>query len=208
MKHVEGKITKDTKLLGRKEILLEHMKGKTLDIGCGEGELLIKATLLGHDIIGIDHSPKEIETAKKTAVLSKTKINIKLASVEALPFEENTFDTIIMGELIEHLTNIKSTINYVLKFLKPGGQLLITTPAGFAHVDVDHINFFFTEKTYEIIEKLWVLQWMPQMICMTHNAIAIDKLLKKMGHKFSIHEFEYGDSKYKSLDYFIIIKKE
>ena len=207
MKHVEGPITRNTKLLGRKEKLLNNIKGKCLDIGCGEGELLIKATLLGHDIIGIDSSLREIEVAKKTALISGVEINIKHGYIEDLPFEKDQFDTIIMGEVIEHLPNVGETVKRVLTFLKDGGQLLITTPAGFAHADADHKNFFFKREVMEKLSKYWVFDFLPKMWLSIHRIVILDNFFDPISDDVSIEEIEYGDSKHASLDFFIKVKK-
>jgi len=207
MKHVKGIITKETKLLGRKEKLLKNMKGKILDIGCGEGELLIKATLLGHDIRGMDRSRKELDIAHKTASLSNVHINTVLGSTENVAFEHESFDTIVMGEILEHLENPFEVIEYVLTFLKPGGKLLITTPSGFAHPDADHKNFFFTDKAVQTLDKYWVFDFLPHMWIRIHRIIIIEQFLNDISGKCTVEEIEYGDSKHKSLDLFITIEK-
>ena len=208
MKHVEGVITKETKLLGRKEILIKHMTGKILDIGCGEGELLIKSTLLGYDITGIDASLEEIETAKETAKLSNANIKILHKNLENLDFEKESFDTIIMGEVIEHFLYPKEIIEYVLQFLKPNGKLLITTPSGFAHPDADHKSFFFTDKALNLINKYWIFDFLPAMWLRIHTIYNINDLLNKLQNvKTTLEEIEYGDSQHPSLDLFIIINR-
>jgi 2-polyprenyl-6-hydroxyphenyl methylase/3-demethylubiquinone-9 3-methyltransferase len=207
MKHIEGKITIDTKLLGRKELLLDNIKGKTLDIGCGEGELLIKATLFGHDIIGVDRSQDELNIANETAELSGVQIRTICADVNKLPFEPETFDTIIMGEIIEHLENPIETLKYVITFLKKGGQLLITTPAGFAHSDADHKNFFFAREVIERLNKYWILDYLPSMMFKIFKFIPIDDFFKELNMETLIEEKEYGDSNHPSLDFFIKVIK-
>jgi len=207
MKHVKGKITKETKLLGRKERILDNIKGKTLDIGCGEGELLIKATLLGYDIIGMDRSFKELAEAKETAKLSNVNINTILGYVENMPFKKETFDTIIMGEILEHLEYPAETVKYVLEFLKPSGKLLITTPSGFAHPDADHKNFFFTDAAFHQLNKYWVFDFLPFMWLKIHKIIIIEELLNNINGKCTAEEIEYVDSKHESLDLFITITK-
>jgi len=207
MKHINGAITKDTKLLGRKEILLNEMKGKILDIGCGEGELLIKATLLGYDIVGMDRSENELDVAKETAKLSNIDISTVLGSIENIPFKKETFDIIVMGEILEHLENPLKSLQYVLEFLKPDGKLLITTPSGFAHPDNDHKNFFFTEEAFHKVNKYWIFDFLPTMWLRIHKLIIIEQLLNEISEECTMEEIEYGDSKHESLDLFITIKK-
>jgi len=206
MKHVNGAITKDTKLLGRKEIILPHLKGKILDIGCGEGELLIKATLLGHDITGLDRSAKELTIAHETAKLSGVEIKTNGGDIENMEYGAETFDVVIMGEIIEHVFDPVADIEKVLEIVKPGGKLIITTPSGFAHYDSDHKNFFFTLEEATLLSKLWIFEMLGGnfRIC---KKIVVEKFFPLFGYKFNIKEIEYNDSKCPSLDLLIIIEK-
>ncbi len=45
-----------------------------------------------------------------------------------LPFKENSFDLIIMQDVIEHLYDINDAINEIYRALKPGGFIYISTP--------------------------------------------------------------------------------
>ena len=206
MKHVEGAITKDTKLLGRKEVIIPHLDGKILDIGCGEGELLIKTTLLGYNIIGMDRSKRELAVAHKTAKESGVKINTIVADIENMSFEKEFFDTVVMGEIIEHLLDPVEDIKRVLKFIKPGGKLIITTPVGFAHYDSDHKNFFFTLEEANFLNKIWIFEMLGGNFRVCKN-IVVEKFFPLFGYKFTVEELEYKDSKHPSLDFLIIIKK-
>jgi ubiquinone/menaquinone biosynthesis C-methylase UbiE len=45
-----------------------------------------------------------------------------------LSFKENSFDLIILQDVIEHIPDVKLLINEVLRVLKPGGIVYISTP--------------------------------------------------------------------------------
>lgn len=45
---------------------------------------------------------------------------------------DTTFDTIVAGEVIEHLTDPGSFLRHIGKHLKPGGRLVLTTPYAFS----------------------------------------------------------------------------
>ena len=206
MKHVEGPITKYTELLARKEIVLHHLTGKILDIGCGEGELLIKATLLGHDITGMDRSKKELEIAHATAKISNVKIKTINSDIDNMEFAPETFDVVIMGEIIEHLLDPFEDVKRVLEIIKPGGKLIITTPSGFAHFDSDHKNFFFTAIEGDILNKLWVFEILGGNFKYC-KVIVVEKFFSMFGYEHTIQEMTYGNSNHPSLDFFITIKK-
>ncbi len=106
---------------------------KVLDIGCGRGELVLWAAAKGADAVGIDYSLDAIKLAqlalKKRKKELKGKASFQLVDGNELKYPSNTFDLVIMTEILEHLypeeqAKITKNIN---KILKPGGQLFFHT---------------------------------------------------------------------------------
>ena len=55
--------------------------------------------------------------------------NQKKGNIEdGLPYEDRFFDTIYMGELIEHLSSLKSVLSEISRVLKDGGVFILDTP--------------------------------------------------------------------------------
>ena len=46
----------------------------------------------------------------------------------ALPFEDNTFDSILCTEVFEHVEQLDAVITELYRVLKPGGRMIVTTP--------------------------------------------------------------------------------
>ena len=57
--------------------------------------------------------------------------NVEIGDAHRLQYESR-FDTIILGELIEHLQNPGECIVGCIRALKPGGRIIITTPNAFS----------------------------------------------------------------------------
>lgn len=97
-----------------------------LDIGCGRGELLSACREKGGVPVGIDYSSAAITISKR----GKENPNLIQASATALPFREETFDKVIMLDIVEHLsaTDLMICLRDVKRVLKTGGQVLIHTP--------------------------------------------------------------------------------
>jgi SAM-dependent methyltransferase len=65
-----------------------------------------------------------------------------------LPFAEGAFDSIYVGQVLEHLDDERAVIAEALRVLAPGGRLIISVPRGHAcsgDGDADHVNFYDSE---------------------------------------------------------------
>lgn len=118
--------TRMRKILG----IVSHYSGKRiLDVGCATGYLGEKLKNRGNYVVGLDISPLAVDQAKKR--LDEAFV-YNLGSDETFPTKEK-FDLIIMSEVVEHLFSPKKAINRLKHQLKPGGELLISTP-NFLHI--------------------------------------------------------------------------
>lgn len=97
-----------------------------LDIGCGDGRVLktLKKNSPLWRLYGVDVSEPNVEA------LVREGFNIYLTDVnlEKLPFQDNSFDLIMMLNVIEHLVDPDNALSEAYRILKKGGLLLVTTP--------------------------------------------------------------------------------
>jgi 2-polyprenyl-6-hydroxyphenyl methylase/3-demethylubiquinone-9 3-methyltransferase len=100
---------------------------RVLDFGCGNGSLLARFTDCGFELHGVDASKSGILQAR----LHHRAIAFHLADVTApLPPDlvQASFDAIVCTEVVEHVFEPRKLLRNIFALLKPGGQLLITTP--------------------------------------------------------------------------------
>ena len=107
-----------------KMIEKNNKKGsKFLDIGCGSGEISKHYMDLGFDVKGIDFSEKAISLA------SRLGINADVMDVDSgLDFEDNSFDLILAGDVVEHVFDPIFMLKEVGRILKPQGSFYATIP--------------------------------------------------------------------------------
>jgi ubiquinone/menaquinone biosynthesis C-methylase UbiE len=103
---------------------------RVLEVGCGTGEIALRAKARAGphgSVAGIDPSPEMIAVARQKAARANLDIDYRVASVEALPFADATFDVVISSLMMHHLPDdLKPrTLAEIRRVLKPGGRLLI-----------------------------------------------------------------------------------
>lgn len=119
--------------------VIEKFKPKSvLDVGCARGYLVKSFIDLGINAYGIDISAYAINNS-----LSEVREKLRVCDIEEenLPFNDNTFDVIIMTEVIEHLKRYDVAIQEIKRVLKSDGIVYLTTPTPREkHHDPTHIN--------------------------------------------------------------------
>jgi len=113
------------RLVKYKELLSEYTKenAKVLDIGCYTANLydMLPSCI---DYLGIDFDDEALKIATQKGANVK-KVNFENDSID---LEENYFDIIIIGEVLEHLINPQAMIDNVKRLLKDNGIVLISLP--------------------------------------------------------------------------------
>lgn len=116
--------------------------GWLLDYGCGEGALLEVVKDYCDEAHGVDVDAAAIAEARKRCPTCRFDV-IGLDGRTSYPDE--SFDTVTLIEVIEHVPDERATLNEVARLLRPGGRLLLTTPhAGLlTFLDPGNLKFVF-----------------------------------------------------------------
>lgn len=104
-------------------------KDHVLDIGCGGGATLgrlSKRVLEGH-LTGVDYSAVSVKLSGQTNAedIAKGKMEVLEASVEKLPFEDETFDKIVTVESFYFWPDPAENLKEVRRVMKKGGMFLL-----------------------------------------------------------------------------------
>ena len=111
------------------KILSQNLKGKeqldVLDVGCGAGILAESLASSGYRVVATDPAVKNIKIARHHAAEMGLAIDYHEGLIEQLDF--NTFDAILVMEVVEHVPDVQDLLRQCIKRLKPGGHLFIAT---------------------------------------------------------------------------------
>ena len=99
-----------------------------LDAGCGTGRCSFPIASLGFKVIGIDISEKAIEVARQEAEKAKLSITFQEGDIEALPFEDNTFDIVFCGGVLHHFPDSTKAEKEIYRVLKEKGKFFAYEP--------------------------------------------------------------------------------
>lgn len=108
--------------------LLAGRTGAALDIGCGPGKFTQSLTALFAAVSGVDISAKAIAKAQAAAAAADCKIDFRVASGDALPYGDASFDTAIFSNSLHHMPDIAAALREARRVLRPGGLLYVMEP--------------------------------------------------------------------------------
>ncbi|MBE0685855.1 MAG: class I SAM-dependent methyltransferase [Anaerolineaceae bacterium] len=115
----------------RVEFCLSQCKGgdKILEIGFGTGLTFLNLDPLYKEIHGLDLTV-EIDKVEDLFAKYGVRTYLKNGSVLSMPYEANTFDTVLLISILEHLkpAELIQAFSEIHRVLKPGGQVIYGVP--------------------------------------------------------------------------------
>lgn len=131
---------------------------RILDVGCATGHYSIELSKHGFDCTAVDNNKKYIIS------IEERDINALIADGAALPFRDNSFETVILVEVLEHIPNVSKILAEVNRVATK--NILITVPncgqfeelrkSGLTYehfLEKDHINFFTKKSLEQLLSK-------------------------------------------------------
>lgn len=148
--------------------MCEKARGeRVLDVGCSQGVVPLILAREGRRVVGIDIETPAIAAARKTISQEPPLVQERVAffQVDAYTadFPPNSFDSIIVGEILEHLINPEKLLARIAEWLVDGGHLVVSVPFGY-HPHFDHKRTFYLTHLLDLlvtrfnIEEIEVLQ--------------------------------------------------
>lgn len=105
---------------------------RLLDAGCGTGSFLYEIAGKFDVATGLDASAGMLEQAQAKLVDFEN-VTLTQGSLPQLPFHDNSFDAVMVNQVVHHLdedpdfTNLELLVSEAFRILTPGGSLVIHT---------------------------------------------------------------------------------
>lgn len=151
------------------------LKGKFLDVGCGNGQSVYWANKRGFEAEGVEVNERTAEYAQSQG------LKVFNGFLEDAPLEKSFFDIVFLGELIEHVTDPRDMVKRCNTLLKTDGVLIITTP---------NIDCLWSQTTLRLFY-MFGIPWSsvtPPYHLHQFNSKNLDMLVEKEGF-VKIHEW-------------------
>ena len=97
----------------------KYASGRLIDLGCGNAPLYVKYKQCVSSVTCVDWG----NSAHKNEY-----VDVECDLTKKLPFDECSFDTIIMSSVLEHIPEPALLWAEIARILKPGGRILMDTP--------------------------------------------------------------------------------
>ena len=123
--------------------------GPILDLGCGNGPLMVALLSAGRECIGIDVSMTWLVVAQRM-IRDAGHIPVLAAAVaEALPLADGALGAVVSLDVIEHVRNVPAYVREIDRAVRPGGFVAISTPNRFSLSAEPHVF-------------VWGVGWLPR----------------------------------------------
>ena len=123
---------------------------KILDMGCGGGLVCEPLARLGAEVTGIDPGSEGIEAARAHAAAAGLEIRYEAEEARALAARNETYDAVLVLEVVEHVPDVPGFLATVAPLVRPGGLVILST-----------LNRTLKAYALAIIGAELILRWLP-----------------------------------------------
>jgi len=185
------------------------LKGKIIDVGSKHGTLAFRLAK-HYDVTAIDIDAQNVEIMRMLAARNGLDLPIHQASIHSLPFGDDSVDTVILSQVLEHVRN-PDDLGELMRVLKPSGVIVVTTNLGFAHWAPDHCWFFLPRDIYVMLHHGWFfMKDQRQRYAFLRYQTVVpfeDFCLKYLSPWFEYQLYDHRESRFDSLEIYARIYK-
>lgn len=104
------------------ELIKALPSGRALDAACGTGRWARFLVEAGHQVTGVDVSTEMLDVSRSRV----PQADFRLGSIETLPFQDSTFDSVTCALALTHLKTLDDAFREFSRVLVPGGTFVLS----------------------------------------------------------------------------------
>jgi SAM-dependent methyltransferase len=170
----------------RHEVPLEEKR--ILDVGCGVGAFVRRLGEFSHDVYGVDIDGERVREGAAQVP------NLALSLGEYLPFADDTFDVVLLHEVIEHVTDDVATLREVRRVLRLEGRAVVFCPNRLYPFETHGV---FLGKRY-VFGNVPLVNWLPDFVrdrfvphARTYTHADLQRVYRKAGLRERLHTYVF-----------------
>jgi SAM-dependent methyltransferase len=145
-----------------------------IELGCSHGGFVAILQEAGYHSSGVEVSPWVVEYGKQTF-----QVPIHLGPVENLELPLESFDTVVLMDVLEHLQQPLLTLEHCTRLLRQDGFLVIQTPLFNENIDYQEL----ADKQAPFLKML-----IPDEHLFLFSKQSVERLLKQLGLQYIYYE--------------------
>jgi SAM-dependent methyltransferase len=107
-----------------------------LEIGCGSGAYTRELVERGASVTATEFAPGPLAQAARNLGPLAAKADLRVEDAQGLTFPAESFDKVLLSEVIEHVPRPDKAIAEACRVLRPGGLLVVSTPSRFSPLNL------------------------------------------------------------------------
>ncbi len=131
------------------------IEGTFCDLGCGMGTVVgLYSLSSGNKGFGVDQSHSAMKLATAEAHYFAVSCAFIASSIYATGIKSDSFDTVYMGQILEHLDDEMGALNEAVRLLRNDGKLIVSVPREDRIPDPDHVREYTESSLNTLLERL------------------------------------------------------
>lgn len=195
------------RLRRRIEWIINQVEGPSvLDIGCSQGIISILLARKGFRVLGLDPDIEAIDYALADLAEEpenvRERVEFRVSDALTMAPEPDLFDTVVLGEVIEHLSRPERLVEVAFDALKPGGTAVITTPFGVLE-HPDHYETYYLSNFLDLVRPYFEMvevDIIGKRICFTGRRLAQKGTRKSLRSRELEHVIELSERHFRAIE--------
>ncbi|MFF8617948.1 class I SAM-dependent methyltransferase [Streptomyces sp. NPDC015350] len=103
---------------------------RVLDVGCGDGEMVMRLAAAGHLVSGVEKSPRMLASATERIAAAPEiagRVSLTEGDIYSLPFDDASFDAVVCHGVVMYLPDSHVPLAHLARLVADGGILSVLT---------------------------------------------------------------------------------